>query len=200
MPSQLVDHSIARGDLIIAGVVGQSAVIDELVRAGKIDVADLAGQWEAYRQIVVDQPFPNVPRALVIVGLRPPRRRVRYSMICPSRSASRPGTGSPTCRCAAARPMSTSRAGSRRDQPSGQIPRLLHQRRGAGLQRLGARASSAAPTPSCTRTCSSCCCASRATTCGPRCGRRARSTTTIRRTWCSPMTWAWSWAPRTTSR
>src|SRR4029450_5784001 len=31
-------------------------------------VSDLAGQWEAYRQIVVDQPYPNVPRALVIAG------------------------------------------------------------------------------------------------------------------------------------
>jgi len=56
------------GGLVIAGVAGQSAVIDELVRAGKIDVAGLAGEWEAYRQIVVDRPFPNVPRALVIVG------------------------------------------------------------------------------------------------------------------------------------
>jgi Glycosyl hydrolase family 115/Gylcosyl hydrolase family 115 C-terminal domain len=67
-PAQLSDPSAAQGDLIIAGVVGQSAVIDELARAGKIHVADLAGQWEAYRQIVVEQPFKNVPRALVIAG------------------------------------------------------------------------------------------------------------------------------------
>ena len=66
--SQVTAVSDGKGDLIIAGVAGDSPVIDGLVRAGKIDVADLAGQWEAYRQIVVDQPFPNVPRALVIVG------------------------------------------------------------------------------------------------------------------------------------
>ena len=62
------DLSMAQGDLVIAGVVGHSAVIDELARAGKISVSDLAGQWEAFRQIVVEKPFKNVPRALVIVG------------------------------------------------------------------------------------------------------------------------------------
>ena len=67
-PAQITNHREANGDLIIAGIVGESAALEELVRTGKIDVADLAGQWEAYRQIVVDKPFPNVPRALVIAG------------------------------------------------------------------------------------------------------------------------------------
>ena len=67
-PVTLSDASIARGDLIIAGVVGESALLDELARAGKIDVADLRGQWEAYRQTVVVNPLPNVRRALVIAG------------------------------------------------------------------------------------------------------------------------------------
>ncbi len=66
--TKLSDIAAASGPLVIAGVVGESKVIDELARAGKIDVADLAGQWEAFRQIVVEQPFPNVPRALVIAG------------------------------------------------------------------------------------------------------------------------------------
>jgi hypothetical protein len=67
-PAKFSDSNAAQGDLIIVGVVGQSALIDGLVRAGKIDVADLAGQWEAYRQIVVDNPLPDIPRALVIAG------------------------------------------------------------------------------------------------------------------------------------
>jgi len=67
-PAQLADVHAAQGALVIAGVVGQSPAIDELARAGKIQVSDLAGQWEAYRQIVVDNPWPNVPRALVIAG------------------------------------------------------------------------------------------------------------------------------------
>ena len=66
--TKVSDIATAQGPLVIAGVVGESKVIDDLVRAGKIDVADLPGQWEAFRQIVVEQPFPNVPRALVIAG------------------------------------------------------------------------------------------------------------------------------------
>jgi hypothetical protein len=67
-PERPSDRGAAHGDLIIAGVIGQSPVIDELARAGKIQVSDLAGQWEAYKQIVVEKPFKNVPRALVIAG------------------------------------------------------------------------------------------------------------------------------------
>ena len=67
-PDRLDDVDRASGDLIIIGVLGHSAVIDGLVRAGKIAASDIAGQWEAYRQIVVDRPFPQVARALVIVG------------------------------------------------------------------------------------------------------------------------------------
>lgn len=67
-PQRLQAPAQARGPVVIAGVVGQSAAIDALVRAGKLDVADLAGQWEAYRQAVVDRPFPGVERALVVAG------------------------------------------------------------------------------------------------------------------------------------
>src|SRR6187397_566658 len=67
-PERPSDRGSADGELIIAGVVGQSPVIDDLARAGKIQVSDLPGRWEAYKQIVVDKPFKNVPRALVIAG------------------------------------------------------------------------------------------------------------------------------------
>ena len=69
---QLVPRAAAvpatAGPLVVIGVAGQSAAIDDLVRRGRIAVSDLAGQWEAYRQIVVDRPYPGVDRALVIVG------------------------------------------------------------------------------------------------------------------------------------
>ncbi|WP_037488272.1 glycosyl hydrolase 115 family protein [Sphingomonas phyllosphaerae] len=58
----------ARGPVVIIGVLGQSETIDALIAAGKISVEDLRGEWEAFRQIVVERPWPNVPRALVIVG------------------------------------------------------------------------------------------------------------------------------------
>ncbi|MCC2975263.1 glycosyl hydrolase 115 family protein [Sphingomonas sp. PL-96] len=56
------------GAVVIIGVLGRSALIDRLAADGKIDAADLRGEWEAFRQIVVDGPLPGVSRALVIVG------------------------------------------------------------------------------------------------------------------------------------
>jgi hypothetical protein len=68
MPARLTEPGSAQGNLIVAGVVGQSAAIDGLVRDRKIEVSDLAGRWEAYRHIVVENPWPGVRRALVIAG------------------------------------------------------------------------------------------------------------------------------------
>jgi len=65
---QLNDIQSAKGAVVVIGVLGQSPVIDSLVRAGKIEARDIEGQWEAFHQIVVNNPFPQVPRALVIVG------------------------------------------------------------------------------------------------------------------------------------
>ena len=58
----------ASSAVVVVGVLGHSSIIDALARTGKIAASDIAGQWEAYRQIVVDRPFPQVERALVIVG------------------------------------------------------------------------------------------------------------------------------------
>lgn len=57
-----------RGPVVLIGVLGQSPAIDALVASGRIAATDLAGAWEAFRQIVVDRPWPGVPQALVIVG------------------------------------------------------------------------------------------------------------------------------------
>jgi hypothetical protein len=57
-----------KGPVVLIGVLGQSPAIDALVRAGKIKPQDIAGEWEAFRQIVVDNPAPGISRALVIVG------------------------------------------------------------------------------------------------------------------------------------
>ena len=68
--ARLVDGASGsvRGPAVIIGVLGHSAVIDRLVATGKIAAADIRGEWEAFRQIVVDDPMPGVARALVIVG------------------------------------------------------------------------------------------------------------------------------------
>lgn len=64
---RIADIAAAKGTVVIIGVVGQSPVIDGLIKAGKIDAGDVQG-WEAYRQYVVDKPLPGVARALVIAG------------------------------------------------------------------------------------------------------------------------------------
>ncbi|WP_312489509.1 glycosyl hydrolase 115 family protein [Sphingomonas sp.] len=58
----------AAGATVIAGTLGHSRLIDALVRAGKLNVGGLAGQWEGYVEQVVDNPMPGVARALVIAG------------------------------------------------------------------------------------------------------------------------------------
>jgi len=60
--------SAAHGPIVLVGTLGQSPVIDQLVQSGKIKARDLVGSWEAYRQVVVDHPFPGVSRALVVIG------------------------------------------------------------------------------------------------------------------------------------
>ncbi len=54
--------------VVIIGTIGRSAVIDELVRTGKLKVDEVRDQWESWVRDVVDQPLPGVKRALVIAG------------------------------------------------------------------------------------------------------------------------------------
>ncbi|CAM3689199.1 glycosyl hydrolase family 8 [Roseateles saccharophilus] len=58
----------ARGELVVIAALGRSAVLDDLVARHKLQLDGLQGRWEAYRQVVVEQPWPGVPRALVIAG------------------------------------------------------------------------------------------------------------------------------------
>ncbi|MFT3868723.1 MAG: glycosyl hydrolase 115 family protein [Nibricoccus sp.] len=53
---------------VFIGTLGRSALIDELVRTGKIDVSPIAGRWEAFLLQVVEKPMVGVDRALVIAG------------------------------------------------------------------------------------------------------------------------------------
>ena len=56
------------GETIIIGTIGRSSIIDELIENGKLDVEDIAGKWETFLIQVIENPFPNVDRALVIAG------------------------------------------------------------------------------------------------------------------------------------
>jgi hypothetical protein len=54
--------------VILVGTLGQSPLIDGLVKEGKINVSEISGKWEAYIGAVVDNPLPGVTQALVIAG------------------------------------------------------------------------------------------------------------------------------------
>ena len=53
---------------VIIGTQGKSALIDQLVASKKIDLSKIKNQWDAYQVQVVENPQPNIVRALVIVG------------------------------------------------------------------------------------------------------------------------------------
>jgi hypothetical protein len=56
------------GQAVIIGTIGKSRLIDDLAARGKIDVESIKGEWESFFLQVVDNPLPQVERALVIAG------------------------------------------------------------------------------------------------------------------------------------
>ncbi|OAA62847.1 hypothetical protein SPI_04387 [Niveomyces insectorum RCEF 264] len=57
--------------VIIAGTIGHSTLIDQLVAAKTIDVAGVNGTWESFVSTLVASPLPGCPHALVIAGSDP---------------------------------------------------------------------------------------------------------------------------------
>jgi len=67
-PSLKTDVTNLSAQVVIAGTLGSSTVIDGLVQHGKLDAGRLRGQWESFLIATVPNPFPNVSLGLVIVG------------------------------------------------------------------------------------------------------------------------------------
>jgi hypothetical protein len=55
-------------DVVVVGTIGKSPLIDELIATGKLNVAGVAGRWEASVTETIEKPWPGVERALVIAG------------------------------------------------------------------------------------------------------------------------------------
>lgn len=55
-------------EIIIVGTSGKSQLIEQLVQANKVDVGHIHGKRESFSIQIVSDPFPDVTRALVIVG------------------------------------------------------------------------------------------------------------------------------------
>ncbi|MCL2078845.1 MAG: glycosyl hydrolase 115 family protein [Oscillospiraceae bacterium] len=62
------DISRLKDMAVLAGTIGKSEVIDNLIADGKIDISGIAGKWESYLMAVVPAPHDNIKRALVIAG------------------------------------------------------------------------------------------------------------------------------------
>ncbi|MES2673898.1 MAG: glycosyl hydrolase 115 family protein [Pseudomonadota bacterium] len=54
--------------VVIIGTLGQNKLIDQLIANNKLNVSKIRGQWDAYQVQVIDNPVPQIQRALVIVG------------------------------------------------------------------------------------------------------------------------------------
>ncbi|PJJ80021.1 glycosyl hydrolase 115 family protein [Mucilaginibacter auburnensis] len=67
-PAVLYDKVPSQKELIIVGTIGKSALIDRLVKSGKLNVSAIKGKWENFLLQVIDDPFPGVTKAFVIAG------------------------------------------------------------------------------------------------------------------------------------
>ena len=65
---QLLKATEKSENLIIIGTLGKSAIIDQLVKDGKINSDSLTGKWEKFTAQLVDNPMDGVKQALVIAG------------------------------------------------------------------------------------------------------------------------------------
>jgi len=67
-PALMTGNPASARELVLIGTLGRSPLIDQLVKARKLDVSGIAGKWETSLTQVVDKPMPGVDQALVIVG------------------------------------------------------------------------------------------------------------------------------------
>ena len=68
VPELYTDNLPKAKEIIIAGTIGKSPIIDNLINDKKIDVTGISGQWETFLIQVVSNPLPGIKKALIIVG------------------------------------------------------------------------------------------------------------------------------------
>ena len=66
--SKIIHQTTTADSMVIIGTLGKSGLIQQLIDNKKMKVDSLTGRWEAFRLQVINNPFPNVEQALVIVG------------------------------------------------------------------------------------------------------------------------------------
>ncbi len=68
LPVLSINKERSHSEVIIAGTIGKSPLIDDLVKRKKIRIDDISGKWESFIIQVVDKPLAGVERGLVIAG------------------------------------------------------------------------------------------------------------------------------------
>jgi len=61
-----LNHQIPKSPAIVAGTLGESRLIDGLVKRLKLDVSAIKGKWESFVVMPVEQPKTKAPLLLVI--------------------------------------------------------------------------------------------------------------------------------------
>jgi hypothetical protein len=67
-PKLVHQSSDLAASAIIVGTLGRGGLVDDLVEAGVVDVSAMIGRWDAFHIQLVENPLPNVKRALLIIG------------------------------------------------------------------------------------------------------------------------------------
>lgn len=74
-----ITHRLAaHANLLIAGTIDNNQWIKKLIEQNKIHVDSIKGAWERYGLFVVQNPFPDVKKALIVAGSD--RRAVAYGL------------------------------------------------------------------------------------------------------------------------
>ena len=83
----LVETNIKNNNsyLIIAGTIGKSAAIDEMVKTNKLDVSKIRNKWESFTITTINSPIKGIQQALVIAGSDP--RGTAYGLFELSKAA-----------------------------------------------------------------------------------------------------------------
>jgi hypothetical protein len=67
-PKVIKGPAPAAREIVLVGTLGKSPIIDQLVKANKLNAGEIAGKWETFVTQAVERPMPGVDRALVIAG------------------------------------------------------------------------------------------------------------------------------------
>jgi len=76
--TQIVRDEIKGENVVIIGTIGKNPIIDKLIQEKKINAKDVAGKWDTFALQTVENPLPNINRALVIFGCN--KRGTIYGM------------------------------------------------------------------------------------------------------------------------